>query len=189
MLAFTDADALRAWRPEGSACHALRGPVPFALALDSEVDAIWLNPAGPVAGKITHLEIEMLAQGAGEVSIAIQSMVEDLALQPGAKTFISAPAVLPSEALVDYVRRSLRPHPEVSEAYIFQTVVGDGPPHLTIGVRFGGTVPRERIEEIARGTVHGIHAVVPDEFINLILLDQDDLLQGVRKKVGPIFRR
>lgn len=189
-LAFTDTDALRAWQPEGSACLGLPGRALFALALEHGLDGIWLNPAGPFAGKVTRRELEMLVKGPDEVTRALKWMEVDAALQRGGKLHVRAPAVLPSEELVGFVRRSLRPHREVSEVYIFESVLGHARAHLTIGVRFGESATKERIEEIARDAVKGAEPLIsPDEIIDLIVLDRDDLLEGVRNTVGPIIRR
>ncbi len=64
-IAFTSKDALHRWRDRFEEAYvAIQGSPLFALAVQNRVESMLINPAGPVAGKITGMELRMLAQGA-----------------------------------------------------------------------------------------------------------------------------
>jgi hypothetical protein len=63
LLAFTDQDAMAAWRSDVNRYIALEGQELFSLALQNEVSEIIVNLAGPVSKRITRYEIIALALG------------------------------------------------------------------------------------------------------------------------------
>ncbi len=63
-IAFTSKEALRQWRPQFEDAYvAIQGTLLFALAVQNRVENILINLAGPVSGKITGMELQMLAEG------------------------------------------------------------------------------------------------------------------------------
>jgi len=174
-MAFTDPGTLRSWRPEGSRYVALGGPDLFALALNNDAAAILVNPAGPVGGEITRREIQMLAEGAVPDPETMDSSTAQVSMPQGTNLMIGAPAVPPAHELVDRLMGILDEQPEVSEAYIFQTVMGQGVPHLVIGIKLDGAVVTHRIDEIAQTIMDRIQpSLSPGEFVDLMILDREE---------------
>jgi hypothetical protein len=63
-IAFTSKAALGQWRNQFEDAYvAIQGSPLFALAVQNRVESILINPAGPVGGKITGVELQMLAEG------------------------------------------------------------------------------------------------------------------------------
>lgn len=63
MLAFTDEQALLAWREAGCDTIEMALPALAALALGSSVEGVAVNIRGPVGGLLTRPELEALAKG------------------------------------------------------------------------------------------------------------------------------
>jgi len=190
MAAFTDIDALRSWRPEGNPYIALGGPDLFGIAASQGIAAVLVNPAGPVGGEITRQEIKMLAEGVIPYQETRDSASAQVSVPQGTNLMIGAPAVPPAPELVDQLRAVLDEHTKVSEAYLFQMVMGKGAPHLVIGLKLDGEVAKLRIEEIAQAIMNRIQpSLSPDEFVDLMILDREELLQTVKNFVPPVFER
>lgn len=63
-IAFTSKVASRQWRNQFEDAYvAIQGTALFALAVQNRVQSILINPAGPIGGKITEMELKMLAEG------------------------------------------------------------------------------------------------------------------------------
>jgi hypothetical protein len=63
-IAFTSKASLRKWRHEFEDAYvAIQGAPLFELAVQNRVESILINPAGPIGGKITGIELKMLAEG------------------------------------------------------------------------------------------------------------------------------
>ncbi|NBD36091.1 MAG: hypothetical protein GVY30_08835, partial [Chloroflexi bacterium] len=62
LIAFTDEEAVLAWKPEGLAYVALHGADLFPLLIQHPVAEMILNPGGPVRARLTRAEIAALAQ-------------------------------------------------------------------------------------------------------------------------------
>jgi hypothetical protein len=64
-IAFTNKAALRRWRDHFEEAYvAIEGAPLFILAVQNRVESILINPAGPVGGRITGVELQILAESA-----------------------------------------------------------------------------------------------------------------------------
>jgi hypothetical protein len=63
-ISFTSKATLHHWRNQFEDAYvAIQGTSLFTLAVQNRVESILINPAGPIGGKITAMELKMLAEG------------------------------------------------------------------------------------------------------------------------------
>ena len=192
MLAFTSKEALLKWKKEGTPYIALGAKDIFSLALQSEMDSIVINPAGPTGGELTLPEIHILAEGAIPKAAA-QEGATDLEVKAGTEVLVGAPAKPPSEKLLAALRESLAGYSEVQAAYFIQIAIGGGNPHWAVGIELGskakgqGSTKGQEIFQ-AVGPVAGKHLAV-NEYLDFALLEPGPLFSEVNKVVQPFYQK
>lgn len=192
MLAFTSEEALLKWKKEGTPYIALGAKDIFSLALQSEMESIVINPAGPTGGELTLPEIHILAEGAIPQA-ATQEGATDLEVKAGTEVLVGAPAKPPSEKLLAALRESLAGYPEVQAAYFIQIAIGGGNPHWAVGIELGskakgqGSTKGPEIFQ-AVGPVAGKH-LAANEYLDFALLEPGPLFSEVNKVVQPFYQK
>lgn len=191
MIAFTDPGALLTWRPDGSNYIALRAQDVFSIALANNLAGVIINPAGPVGGLLTPREITMLAEGAlPELQSGEVSALSILSLPQGARALVGPPSGEKSSALASEFAKLLETRSEITAAYLFETAIGQGKRHLALGLVFDDSVSGEREMKVIQALSGQVPPKVkPDEYIDLVSLDEGDLLDTVRAAVSPLFQR
>ncbi len=186
LLAFSDEEAVRAWMPEGVPYVALRAPDLFDLAARNEAAEVYLNPAGPVSGRIRNHEFEALARR----QLPFDDLPQAPPPPPGARLLVGRPATPPPQAWRDEVTSAMRHHPQIVAAYLFQLHYGTESPRLVVGVQFAP----EADESIRNVIMQSILSAVGQpaespEALHFVVLEADDFLRIVQDTVPRLYPR
>ena len=127
---FTDLESLSRFFPEGSGYLSLAGTALFAMAEQSGLDRIALDPGSPTSGFITRPEFEALARGRLPIDPATQFA------QPGTQLRLGLPRQPPPAAAIEAVRRAIDPHRVVVRAFAHLMQQGDAAPEMTVSLCF-----------------------------------------------------
>ena len=127
---FTDLESLSRFFPEGSGYLSLAGTTLFAMAEQSGLDRIALDPGSPTSGFITRPEFEALARGRLPIDPARQFA------QPGTQLRLGLPRQPPPAAAIEAVRRAIDPHSVVVRAFVHLMQQGDAAPEMTVSICF-----------------------------------------------------
>lgn len=170
-LAFTGRHTLELWKGvQDSPYVALRGKELFALAAQNRVDQILMNPAGPVGGRITRMELEMLAEGTFPTEGGRQTHSVQAREQTPIR--IGKPAHDPNPELVEYLRENLSQNTEVTAGYLVAMVIGGGLPHLVLGIQFESVPHRESVKPLMEALGGGARTYLKkDEFLDMVPFD------------------
>jgi hypothetical protein len=183
-IAFTDTDAVLAWRPEGIDYVAMRAPDLFTLAHQNRAAGLIINPAGPVGGQVPGEEMAQLAQG--ELPFAEPRASE--VLPAGSTVYVGSPEEMPPESWQRKLRRALRQHPEIIQAYLFLLHASSAEPRRVLGLVFDFTIPEEERRDAIRAMLRDLGALdFEDETLDILVLEDEDFLQVVRDTVAPIY--
>jgi hypothetical protein len=104
---------------------------------------------------------------------------------------VGAPANPPPAELVDRLRERCEAHPEITTAYLFQTmlVLQGERPHLALGLVFAEAPTASRVRAIADDLGEHSHPLRPeDEFLEIQTLDASNVA-SVAGAVAPFFER
>lgn len=187
MLAFTDTAALVRWRPAGCAYVGMPAADVFRLAIKNGFASVVVNVAGPTGGRITRREFQFLAEGI--VPGRAQSAVMAGEVQQQTAAYLGAPSRPPTEALIDAIATGLDGHQPIKAAYLFQVKIGQGEPHLMLGLVPGGVFTKEQAEFVVRDLMERLNPVLGDgEYLDCTVLDAS-WLKDVQRLVRPVFQR
>jgi hypothetical protein len=183
-LVFTSRTALRQWRPGFEDAYvAMRGDQLFSLAVQNRVEEILVNPAGPIGGKITRMELEMLAEGT-------------LPQEGGGKTHtvrareqtpirIGTPAQPLKQDLVDHLRQHLKSRPDVLAGYVAAMVIGEGKAHLILGIQFAAIPDHKEVKPLMDAIGGGIPALLSTgEYLDMVPFDEKHEWFGALRQFG-----
>ncbi len=187
MLAFTDTAGLLRWRPAGCAFVGMPAADVFPLAIASRFASIVVNVAGPTGGRITRREFQFLAKGVlpGKAESAMMAGQ----VQQQTVAYLGAPSLPPRKALIDAVATGLDGHQPIKAAYLFQFKIGQGEPHLMLGLVPGGVLTKEQAEFVVRDLMERLNPVLGDgEYLECMVLDAS-WLKDVQRFVRPVFQR
>jgi hypothetical protein len=176
MIAFTGDAALRAWRPEG--CECLRVPARelARMALASGLDALVLNPRGPVSGVIEKQALVALSEG------RVPDDRAEVQVGAGTKMTFGRPAVPPRPELVEAIRSACAKTPGVSSAWLVQVSIDGGDPHLLLAI--DAALPEQAIPRVMEGVVRALRF---GEYIDATPLDAN---ANAIRALGPaVFQR
>lgn len=205
MIVFTDEASLKAWSAKDCGWVALRGPDVFAVAMESHVDHVVINPNGPTGRTLDRPQIESLAEGltaaswiAPEAPPPVSASAENTtAPQPPIAPTVRVTVALramqgPVEpALQDRLLKALTEQPEVAAGYLFEMTVGDAAPQLGVGVEFAGPVSPEAVHETLSALRSHTRDAAGGDGFDFLPLTRDDLLgsareQGMRFYYAPL---
>jgi len=131
LAAFTDAEALKRWKPDCEYFVSLPALELFKLARDSSFDAILLNPP---EGGWDFMQEDIAALADGRILSASPEIGTLVRVE------IHRPAEPIPEAVLAWLRSALASHPEVETCSFFLLAFGADPAFLCLGVRFRGPV-------------------------------------------------
>ncbi|MBN2002289.1 MAG: enhanced serine sensitivity protein SseB C-terminal domain-containing protein [Anaerolineae bacterium] len=185
LLAFSDEDAVRLWAPEGVAYVALKAPDLFAVAVRNDAAEVYLNPSGPVSGRILSHEFEVLAQR----QLPFGDVPQMQTLPAGTRLLVSRPAA-PPQAWRAEVISALSHHPQIVAAYLFQLHYGTETPRLVVGVQFTSESEDSTRNAIMQAILSAV-GQPPDfaEDLHFVVLEADDFLRIVRDTVPRLYSR
>jgi type III secretion system (T3SS) SseB-like protein len=188
MLAFTDENALRLWRPNGSAYAIVHGAGLFKIARDSGFASITVNPGGPSGGLLFRREFEILAMGAVP-DFAAAAPAAAFTLGSGTKVRVVGPAVLP-DALVATLRETLAGAQEVKGARAAMLAAGEDAPQPTIAVEVAsgtGEAARSRIAAAVGAAVQ--KGLADGRSVDMLFVEPGEELAAAFAAVAPFYRR
>lgn len=189
-IAFTSRKALHQWRPQfPEAYAAIQGKEVFALAARNGVDQVIINPAGPIGGRITRMELEMLAEGTlpvqGGEKVQTVMARQNTVFQIGPLDRPLAPELL------KYFREHLAKEPQVHTAYLAKVVVGGGTPHLLLGVLCRMVLPEEKARPLMAAIGQDVGKFLGSgELLDMVPLDDGhEWTPLLREKGTVVYRR
>ncbi len=185
LLAFTDQDAMAAWRPEVNRYIALEGQELFSLALQNQVSEVIVNPAGPVSKRLTRYEIIALALG------KILFNREDPNVErvrSNTSLLIDSPAPRPPRRWITKLKDLLSGHPQIATAYLFDLSVENQPSRLILGIRLAEGVDEAVGEVLTQVISKDIQQTLGERLgLDLMILSPGTLLEAVKSKVPPLY--
>ncbi len=184
LLAFSDEDAVRAWNPEGVAYVALKAPDLFDLAARNQAAEVYLNPAGPVSGRILSQEFETLARR----QLPFGDIPQAQTLPVGARLLVGRLAAPPPQAWCDAVTSAMRQHPQIVAAYLFQLHYGTESPRLVVGVQFAPAADESTRSAIMQAILSAVgRSSEFSEDLHFVVLEADDFLRIVQDTVPRLY--
>lgn len=185
LIAFTDEDAVLAWKPEGLAYVALHGADLFPLLTQQPITEMILNPGGPVRARLTRAEITALAQSRLEDAPGVSRRK----LPTGARMLISAPDQPLPPGWQAKVRAVLKAHPDIIAAYLFRLQVDKSAPKLTLGLQLRPGIEQPQHKEIMQFFLQDFQASLTHLIdVEFIILEHSDFLRTVADTVTPLYR-
>lgn len=188
VLVFTDQDSLATWRQQGCAYVALKGPEVFAMAQRAGATRVVINPSGPAGGVIHQAQIATLAEG-----LVGESLDRGCARKVAPMDTVMrmrAPQGKVDPAFVERARIALSRYDSVSAGYLVEIAIGQGEPHLAIGVEWAEPMPPQSLDQVMRDMLAAVkYAVPPDTFFDLIPLKPGSTLELAREKGAVILQR
>lgn len=128
-LAFTDEDALRRQYPRDTRWVAMPGAAIVKIALDEDWGSLFVNPRGPIGMEVVRAEMQRIAEG-----LPIPTADPRAARLPaGTRMLVGMPKTIP-EGIREAAAAVLRQQASVREAFLYQVVIGEGQPHMAIGI-------------------------------------------------------
>lgn len=175
LLAFTDEQAVKAWKPADSNYIASNAPDLLQMALEMNVAAIVLNVAGPnTRGELMRWEIQSLAAG----------VLPDTTTQVGTSVITPPPDAevkfipltnKPSDKFMNGLKATFASRPEVAAGYLMQAKIDQAEPHLVAGVLFSKKMDEDTIRRVMDDLGDKVSAFLSqDEFIDFIILDNEN---------------
>jgi hypothetical protein len=188
-IAFTNKAALRQWRPQLEEAYvAIRGIELFALAVQNRVESMLINPAGPIGGKITGMELQMLAEGTFPQEG--DGKTHTVGTKEQASVRIGTPAVPLKAELVEYLQDQLGKNGDVLAGYVAAMVIGSGAAHLVLGIEFASGSTPEKAKPIMDSIGVGIHSFLGNgEYLDMIVFDAKHEWNESIKKLGIVVYR
>lgn len=170
-LAFTSRRALHQWRPQfPEAYAAIKGQQVFALAVQNNVDQVIINPSGPVGGRITRMELEMLAEG----SLPVQGgeQIHTVVARPNTNYRFETPSGDEKADLILYLVGHLQKGVGVHEGYLIRLAIGDGAPHLLLAIRFLKAPPEKEVKPFLEAIAKDVGPYLGNgEYLDMLPLD------------------
>lgn len=181
--AFSDTEAVLAWKSEGVPFVALRAPDFFRLLAQQPHAEALLNLAGPVRVHLTRAEIEALAQSQLPPPRATRE-----AIPAGSRLLVSAPEQPLEADLRTALQQSLRARPEILAAYHFQLRRDEAAGRDVIGLQCVETLAAETRQAVMQAWLAEMgvwlgRAPLPE----FLLLEDPAFIQIVRDTVAPLY--
>jgi hypothetical protein len=183
ILAFTDVDALRTYKPEG--CNVSIAPASILLetAVKNDISTILINHQYHTGAVLKAREIEALAEG-------IMPVLEDgpavaLTLPEGTPRTVK-PLTRAPAGMVQALRAVLSEAAFIRQAFLFSSEIGRGRAHAVVGLELSaeaGTQLGELVDRLGRMMKEFLD---PAEFADIMVLDRD-LLESVSAVVAPFY--
>jgi SseB protein N-terminal domain len=189
---FTTTEAAERWIRSAepptdlAALVLLTGGQAFALALHAGVTRVVIDPAGPVAGELTL--IELAALGAGR----LPSPADPPVPEPAARSPVAFPqpaADLPDPAKAKLVDL-LAGLPAVQTAYLFQTGTSAGPARLALAVVLAPGSDQQQTDTTMTRLLRSLRAPGnPSGELPVVALGDGPLLRALHQHVPPLLDR
>ena len=190
--AFTDIDALKTWDPNTPSL-GLKAQALFQMVLGTEFQGLVINPFDPIrkmirpGGLVTRAEIEVLANGV--VPSFTGPKTAQFHLRANEKVFIGRPALPPSQAIEELLKKKAGSFPAIAELYVFQMATQAGSSHTVIGISLSEDVARNRQDEMAKSMSVSVQSELkPHQSLDFMFL-RGSMLDQVRALGTLIFRR
>ena len=190
LLAFTDEQAVSAWKSENSSYIASNAQDLFQMALEMNVAAIVLNVAGPTArGELMRWEIQSLAvgvipAGTGQVGTSVITPPLD------AEVKFFALNTKPPEQFLASLREAFASLPNVVAAYLMQAQIGQAEPHLVAGVQLSKEMSEDDIHALMNQLGDKVSVLVPkDEFMDFIVVEDENNVPVAPASEALVFKR
>jgi hypothetical protein len=190
LLAFTDEQAVNAWKPTDSNYIASNAPDLLQMALEMNVAAIVLNVAGPTArGELMRWEIQSLAtgvipQGQGHVGTSI------ITPPPDSEVKFMQLDKKSSDHFVNGLKDAFAACPEIAAGYLMQTQIDKADPHLVAGVQLSHDMDEDSIRNLMNHLGDQVSVLLPqDEFIDFIVIDSENDVPVTPATAALFFKR
>jgi hypothetical protein len=189
-LAFTSRQALHLWREQfPDAYVAIQGSQVFALAVQNNVDQLVINPAGPVGGYVTRIELQMLAEG----TIPMEGGEKVNTVLARANTHLQIGPVAQGLApgLLDHFKGHLEKEARVEAAYLASVMLGGGLPHLLLGICFKKLPDEKSIQGLMAEIGKDVGKYLgKGEFVDMVPLDEGhEWYDYLQEKGTQVYRR
>lgn len=182
LLAFTDDQAARAWRPDGARLTSMPARELFALAIASPTSAIVLNPAGPAGGELTRREFATLAEGS--IPAGDPDAIEELTLEAGAQVVVAAPERPPGEAFLAVLRMALEDSALVRSAWLADVAFEAGELHPAVGVVVEGEPGEEELRALFDTVMTRVQPLLGHgRYLDFVVIDE--VWGGLFEAAGP----
>jgi SseB protein C-terminal domain len=185
-LSFTTLRALQDWSPEGRDYTLMTGQEICLAALRNNISSLFIS-SGKDSGELHRNAIEALAEGSvfeslGENSIFSTRLPEKGSIETG------VPSDLLEEPVLSRLKSILATLVSVEEAYLAQLKVGDGKPHVTLGIKFG-PVSEQKMKAIFDKTLSEIQPLIgKGEFWDIFPLETgSELSEKIIKAKNKIY--
>ncbi len=181
--AFTSRQALHQWRPQfPEAYAAINGQQVFALAVQNKVDQVIINPVGPVGGRITSMELEMLAEG----SIPMQGSekVTTILSRTNTDYRFETPVLDGNIKLVSYLKDHLKTGDGILEGFLVRLAIGAGAPHLLLAIGYQLVPPEGMVKPVLEGIGREVGKYLEKgDYLDMIPFDEgNEWAKAIREK-------
>ena len=189
-IAFTSKTALTKWRIQSEDSYiAIQGIHLFNLAIQNQVEAILINPAGPIGGKITRMELNMLAEGA--FPQGGDGLTHQVRPSEGAPVLIGSPPRFLPPNLEEFFWERLSKENLVLAGYVASIKIGKGNSHLVLAIEYG-SVPQPESNRALLDTIGAEikKRIGPEEYIDMVSFDQKhEWCNAIRRHGVVIYKR
>ncbi len=187
LIAFTDIEALRAWRPEGVPYFLMRASDLLMLAARNNMPALILNPAGPISSQIARWEIERLSHG--EIPESNHAKVNQQTVHQETRVLVGMPLEPLPEVLLHQLRENLSRQPLVLAGYLFQMILDETDIRLVVGIRLMQPLPDHQVREMMQQMLSNLRPLaMPAQPLDFLILEEGgNLLRAVERLIEPFF--
>jgi len=190
LLAFTDEQAVHAWKPTESIYIASNAPDLLQMALEMNVAAIVLNVAGPTArGELMRWEIQSLAAGTIPTTTT-QVGTSVITPPPDAEVKFFPLTTKPSEKFMTGLAETFASHPQVVAGYLMQAQIGDAAPHLVAGVQLAKVMTEPEIHHVMNHLGDKVSELLAQgEFLDFIVIEDENNVPVEPAADALVFKR
>ncbi len=186
---FTTADALFSWTQNDNSFASISFPALCRQSLESQIDFIVFNPAGPVSGELSAYEMCYLAEGL--IPPANDAHQEGITLDRDTEIAIGKPANPPSIVLMERLSGFFHQNTDkIEAAYVFQVSISNGPSHLAMGIRMAAGFEPLWEKELLPNTIAISQEVLgKNEYLDFFILNQaKEIEESLKSFTMPFFK-
>jgi hypothetical protein len=183
-IAFTNKAALHQWRDHFEDAYvAIEGAQLFALAVQNRVESLLINPAGPIGGKITGMELQMLSEGT--FPQAGNGLTYSVRAKEQSPVRMGTPVEPLKTEFIRYLQDELGKNEKVLAGYVVAMVIGKGAAHLVLGIEFASELSQEAAKPMMDAIAGGIHPLLgKGEYLDMVPIDANHEWFGAMRQFG-----
>ncbi len=190
LLAFTDEESVKAWKPEGACYIAPFATDLFQMALEMNAASIVVNVAGPkTRGQIMRQEFQPLANGLIPTD-ENRGGTTPVEAPPDRPVSFGVPTIEPTDQFMDALRHALADHPEVTAGYLLEGMIEEGKSHLVAAFRFDQVPEPDPLKMLMDDIGNKVSEfLAQDEFVDFVVLGPNDPLPVENEEEVLVYRR